>query len=541
MVTVKCRHCSAEIAVDATEPTTQPSNEAPEAPRRGPAPPPRPKGASVTKMGLGLPAPPLAGKSATATPLASATATPSPRGASATPHARVAAPKPAAVDDLWDDDDKTLLFNTAKPAPAPAKPHPHPPHPARKEEEPELVEAEEIPASSSDVPTLDPHQLQAARPEPPPKRVADDFSVNLSPGMQGILGAPTIDVSHLDDAIPVPSAELVELEPLEEDVDFQLSKRSGRGGTMPLFDMSAVLPASSNAQPNASSQAVTRAQTSDAPASVSLPAPENKARERKFVIAPESPAGAPKARRAGAVIWFVLVAAAAGVVAVVGLRGHQSGPPPQATEPPALEPPTPPAPNESAKTSIAEHAPDDVGANTPSAPPADVASTTAKATPSPAPSPASTATPITKNVSAEVKPESAPEKPALSPPPAEAVEKPSSAPALDKPVTPSKPTEVHNAPPPAADGTEFDRAAARNALASAAAQASSCRKDGDPSGMATITITFAPSGRITSANLQGPPFAGTATGGCIANTMRRATVPAFSGEYVTVTKTIVVE
>jgi hypothetical protein len=78
-------------------------------------------------------------------------------------------------------------------------------------------------------------------------------------------------------------------------------------------------------------------------------------------------------------------------------------------------------------------------------------------------------------------------------------------------------------------------------LKSAAAQASSCRKDGDPSGTAVLTITFAESGRVTSATIQGPPFAGTATGGCIANTMRHASIPAFDGDRVTVTKTVVIE
>jgi hypothetical protein len=114
-------------------------------------------------------------------------------------------------------------------------------------------------------------------------------------------------------------------------------------------------------------------------------------------------------------------------------------------------------------------------------------------------------------------------------------------PAVDKPVIADKPIEAHNAPPAAAPDTEFDRAAARNALASAATQASSCRKEGDPSGTANLTITFAPSGRVTSAQIQGPPFSGTPTGGCIASTMRRASVPAFSGDYVTVSKTIVVQ
>ena len=58
--------------------------------------------------------------------------------------------------------------------------------------------------------------------------------------------------------------------------------------------------------------------------------------------------------------------------------------------------------------------------------------------------------------------------------------------------------------------------------------------------MATVVVTFAPSGRVTSANVNGPPFAGTRTGGCIASTMRRARVPAFSGDHVTVSKTVTI-
>jgi hypothetical protein len=96
-------------------------------------------------------------------------------------------------------------------------------------------------------------------------------------------------------------------------------------------------------------------------------------------------------------------------------------------------------------------------------------------------------------------------------------------------------------PPVAAPGTSFDRGAAASALASAAAQASACRKEGDPSGVANVTLTFAPSGRVTAAKLSGPPFAGTATGGCIASTLRRAKVPPFDGDLVTVSKTIVVQ
>ncbi len=94
---------------------------------------------------------------------------------------------------------------------------------------------------------------------------------------------------------------------------------------------------------------------------------------------------------------------------------------------------------------------------------------------------------------------------------------------------------------PAPAGAPFDRAAAASALTTASASASGCRRGADPSGTATVTVTFAPSGRVTSVNVAGPPFAGTATGGCIATTLRRATVPPFSGGHVTVSKRIVVQ
>ena len=79
------------------------------------------------------------------------------------------------------------------------------------------------------------------------------------------------------------------------------------------------------------------------------------------------------------------------------------------------------------------------------------------------------------------------------------------------------------------------------ALQVAATQASSCRKAGDPSGMARVVVTFAPSGRVTSATISGPPFSGTATGGCIASQFRSARVPAFDGALVTVTRSVVIQ
>jgi hypothetical protein len=308
--------------------------------------------------------------------------------------------------------------------------------------------------------------------------------------------------------------------------------RTARSRTVPLFDMSAVLPAASSAlKPDGSGKS--SAHEINQPVA-SVPASEGSSRKRKFVIAPE-PLHAPPAQRSTAALGFGLLLVAAGVAAVVGLRARRSTPQagygaaatrsaaPVVSAPIATVAAALPAPEESTASVAAASAmppaeprPDQRLEHVSVAPPATKAAIVA----------------VSRTSSATASPDPI-EKPATTAaPPATALEK--------LPVT-SKRQPAQNAPPAAEPGTEFDRTAARNALAGAAAQASSCRKQGDPSGTASITITFAPSGRVTSANLQGPPFAGTATGGCIANTMRHASVPAFAGEYVTVTKTLVIQ
>ncbi len=87
-------------------------------------------------------------------------------------------------------------------------------------------------------------------------------------------------------------------------------------------------------------------------------------------------------------------------------------------------------------------------------------------------------------------------------------------------------------------GGEFDKAAASTALSGAVAAAAACKQPGDPSGQAKVQVTFAPSGKVTMANILGPPFAGTATGGCIARAFKQATVPPFVGDPATVSKTV---
>jgi predicted Zn finger-like uncharacterized protein len=94
-------------------------------------------------------------------------------------------------------------------------------------------------------------------------------------------------------------------------------------------------------------------------------------------------------------------------------------------------------------------------------------------------------------------------------------------------------------PPPAAGPSTappFSKASAISALGGAAGSAGGCKKAGGPTGVGKVQVTFAPSGRVTSATVMGPPFAGTAVGGCVASAFRRAKVPAFSGNPVTVSK-----
>lgn len=93
------------------------------------------------------------------------------------------------------------------------------------------------------------------------------------------------------------------------------------------------------------------------------------------------------------------------------------------------------------------------------------------------------------------------------------------------------------APAPAAGSDQpFSKAAAVSALSAAAGSAGSCKKLGGPTGTGRVTVTFAPSGRVTTANVEGAPFAGTSVGGCVASLFRKAHIPAFSGNAVTVSK-----
>ncbi|MDC0683849.1 zinc-ribbon domain-containing protein [Sorangium atrum] len=172
--------------------------------------------------------------------------------------------------------------------------------------------------------------------------------------------------------------------------------------------------------------------------------------------------------------------------------------------------------------------------------------------PSPAPTPtpaetAAAATPSTAETAApSAEPTASAEAPSAATPAAAAAEKPASAPAAaaEKPASaPAAAAEKPAAPKPepaASGGAEFNRGAASSALGAAAGSAKSCKKAGGPTGTGRVKVTFAPSGSVTSAEVQGAPFAGTSVGGCVARLFRGARVPAFGGGPISVSKSFTI-
>ncbi|HEX3853301.1 MAG TPA: hypothetical protein VHW01_20195, partial [Polyangiaceae bacterium] len=94
-------------------------------------------------------------------------------------------------------------------------------------------------------------------------------------------------------------------------------------------------------------------------------------------------------------------------------------------------------------------------------------------------------------------------------------------------------------PAGASDAPPFSKSSAISALTAASMSASACKKPGGPTGSGKATVTFAPSGRVTTATVSGA-FAGTPTGGCVASGFHKAHVPAFSGSAVTVSKSFTI-
>jgi hypothetical protein len=104
------------------------------------------------------------------------------------------------------------------------------------------------------------------------------------------------------------------------------------------------------------------------------------------------------------------------------------------------------------------------------------------------------------------------------------------APPADTTLAPPAPPQDDPLPP-------FEASAASAALGAAASAAQSCRVPGAGRFPARVSVTFAPSGKVTTATVDGPQVSGTAAGGCVATKFRSIRVNPFSGPAVTVHKT----
>jgi predicted Zn finger-like uncharacterized protein len=138
---------------------------------------------------------------------------------------------------------------------------------------------------------------------------------------------------------------------------------------------------------------------------------------------------------------------------------------------------------------------------------------------------------------------------------AERAERKAAAPKVEKPVAATPPAGLPPPPAaapapapaapapaaPAAGGSgDFDRAAALSALSAAATAAQACKKPDGPTGSGRVAVTFANNGTATTANVEGPPFAGTPVGGCVAARFRSVHIPPFGGSVITVRKTFII-
>jgi eukaryotic-like serine/threonine-protein kinase len=88
-------------------------------------------------------------------------------------------------------------------------------------------------------------------------------------------------------------------------------------------------------------------------------------------------------------------------------------------------------------------------------------------------------------------------------------------------------------------GGGIDRNAAAAALARTANLTGMCRRPGGQTGKGKAMVTILPSGKVQSVRVSAP-FAGTPVGDCVANQFRNATVPGFSGDSVTLSKSFTI-
>lgn len=105
--------------------------------------------------------------------------------------------------------------------------------------------------------------------------------------------------------------------------------------------------------------------------------------------------------------------------------------------------------------------------------------------------------------------------------------------------TANTPSAAPVTPPPAVippdQRAPLNRGAALAALGSAASAATSCKREGGPSGSGSASVTFSPDGPVKAVTVSSP-FAGTSVGQCVASVFRGVHVPPFSGSSITLPK-----
>ena len=443
-----------------------------------------------------------------------------PDAAKATPADEKASEAPTAEPPKVIEGTPTVPLTTPKPS-APA---------ADKDEGPSSR-----PDSSSKAPAKPARKLPSAPPkvrpawlsEPPKKPATED--PDLPEGEEAAPSSGTPDLRSLmtGSIVPPEDAQRDQDEKASEDI-FAIGG-GGIAAALPTIDLTNIDPS-----PPSSARSAKRKRDDDEPASsqrggAKSKRPPGTKTKTKRPPAPSdrnakpraTPPAAEEEKSGSPLVWIGIAGLAAVAVYWFFLRSPERPPEPTPTptpESPAMTaPPTPSLTAEPTPTT-----PDAAG-------PAEDA--TAPTTEEP--------------VAKEEKPVAKEEKPTgKEEPPTGKEEKPTGK--EEKPTgKEEKPTGKEEKPAPTGGDVSmaapFDANAARASLTSAAGAASGCRKEGDPSGTATVVVTFAPSGRVTTANISGPPYAGTKTGGCIASAMRSAKVPAFSGDHVTVSKTVVIQ
>lgn len=246
----------------------------------------------------------------------------------------------------------------------------------------------------------------------------------------------------------------------------------------------------------------------------------------KAAVVSTAPSSAPPPEKRRSLFPLVLIGAAAGVCLMFALkRQAPSEPVPAAPEPPRTAEPTQPT-----------------NAVVTPTPPAEPEPTAAASAEAPAPPASGAAAPVAKPASpGTTKPSGATTQVVSSGESTAAPKEPKPQATAAATTEGKKPAPLPEQPQVDDVGGEFDKAAASAALGSAAATAAGCRKEGDPTGVAVVHVTFSNAGRATRATVEGPPFAGTATGGCIAETLRKVKIPPYGGDRVTVTKRVVIQ